>query len=528
MGWRQRLTGYFRSRNAGTIGVADPSWNLRQYLWAFEAGMTINIDEALRVSPVFCAMDTIVRSIAACPWNVYEVKGRSRDLRSDDSLAYVLNTRANPWTTAIAFREGLLWSALGWGNGYAEIQRDASRRVKYLWNLDPERVTPKLRPDTGEFAYEIRQPTGGTVWADASDIYHLRGGSLTGYVGDNTLGRAARSIATAAAAQQFAAAYFANGTVLSGYFTSQKTLAPNDKKALVADWQEKHSGGPGAKHKSPIFPVGLEWHPLSSEPEKAQLLETRQFSVADVARWFGVPLHLLMDPKGSQGYGTNIEQSGIQFVNGCLHPWAERHEQEADWKLLPDRPATRETKIDLSRHQKGDFKTRAEGYAVLKKAGVYSQNMVLEAEGMNTVGPRGDVFFVESSMIPVERAIDPPEPTPAQAPAPSEPGDEGEAMPVAPPKKRPGMSSVARVAIALDRFERKLAARRADMERNAPEKAEANAADLRRQMTAALEDECRAALGNDAEIGMRVARAADAVLAGEPAHLAAERMVEGA
>jgi HK97 family phage portal protein len=520
--WGQRVATFFRPRNAGTIAVADPSWTLRQYLLAFEAGMTITVDEALKVSPVWCAMDTIVRSVAPCPWNVYDVRGGGRELRRDDSLNWILNTRANPWTTAIAFREALQWSALGYGNGYAEIQFDAAGRVAALWNLDPERVTPRLHPETGEFVYAVTPPVGSVTWVEPWRIFHLRGTSRTGYVGDNALGRAARSIATAAAAQQFAAAYFANGTVLSGYFSYGKVLDSATKETLEKDWAEKHSGGPAVKHKSPILPPGMEWKALASDPEKAQLIETRQFAVADVARWFGVPLHLLMDPQGSQGYGTNIEQSGIQFVNGCLHPWAERHEQEADFKLLPARPTTRETKIDLSRHQKGAFDTRAAGYATLKKAGVLNQNMILESEGWNTVGPKGDVFFVESTMVPVERAINPPEPP---APKPALPPAE---EPEDPEEDPPSPAAVARVGIALDRFSRRMAARRADLEKNAPDKAGANLADERARIEPALLAECRTALGNASGLDMRVLLAADAVLAGEPPHLAAQRLVEAA
>jgi HK97 family phage portal protein len=494
---------------------------------AFEAGMTITIDEALKVSPVWCAMDTIVRSVAPCPWNVYDLKDEKRTLRPKDQLTYILNTRANPWTTAIAFREALLWSALGYGNGYAEIQLDLAGRVSALWNLHPEQVTPRFHPESRAFMYEVRQPTGETIWVDPSRIFHLRGTSRSGYAGDNVLARAARSIATAAAAQQFAAAYFANGTVLSGYFTYGKVLDPDTKTTLEKDWKEKHSGGPGAKHKSPILPPGMEFKALGSEPEKSQLLESRQFSVPDVARWFGVPLHLMMDPQGSQGYGTNIETAGIQFVNGTLHPWAERHEQEADWKLLPERPATRETRIDLARHTRGDFKSRAEGSIILKKGGVLSQNQILEDFGWNTVGSEGDVILVETTMQTLERAIEgPPEPDPRALPFGSEADPEEPTPSAAPIKTRPP-SSVARIAVALDRFERKISARRIDLERNAPEKVAANLADLRAQLEPSLLAECERALTDPVpNLSDRVSKAADAVLAGEPAHLAAERMAE--
>jgi HK97 family phage portal protein len=516
-------------RNSGEISVAWPGAILpgvNQWLNTYEAGMYLTTDEATRVSPVYCAMDTIVRAIAPCPWNVYDVKGRHRDLRPDDGLTYLLNTRANPWTTAIAFREGLLWSALGYGNGYAEIQFDNSGRVAALWNLDPRRVQPQLN-EHGELGYHVLEYDGGWIWVDPWRIFHLRNTAMTGYVGDNPIWRAARSIAAAAAAQQFAAAYYQNGTVLSGYFTYPKAIDPKTKEVLEKDWREKHSAGPSLKHKSPILPPGMEWKPLTSDPEKSQLIETRQFSVPDVARWFGVPLHLLMDPQGSQGYGTNIEQGGIQFVNGCLHPWAERHEQEADWKLLPPRPATRQTKIDLSRHMKGAFDARMTGYATAKKAGILNQNEIREMEGWNTVGSDGDAYFVESSVVPVERALEPPPPPmPAFLPPHEPEEDEDEEKEMPPPGKKRSPASVARLAIALDRFERRMSARRADLEKHAPDKVEANLAELRKQIEPALVDEFRAALDGVADCEIRAMKAADAVLSGEPAHLAAERMAE--
>jgi HK97 family phage portal protein len=496
-----------------------------------EAGMYLTTDEALKVSAVWCAMDTIVRAMAPCPWLVYDVDGAqdTRTLRRTDPLAYILNTRANPWTTAIAFREGLLWSALGYGNGYAEIQYDRAGRVAWLWNLDPQRVGPEINPQTGELAYKIQQITGGTVWAEPWRIYHLRGPSLSGYVGDNVLARASRSIGAAAAAQQFAAAYFGNGTIMSGYWTQEKMLPPAVKEAFEKDWKDKHSS-PANAFKSPVLPPGMKWTPVGVEPEKAQLIETRQFSIPDIARWFGVPLHKLMDPQGSQGYGTNIEQLGVSFINDALHPWAERCEQEADWKLLPPRPATRETKIDLSRHKEGDAKTQADALTIYKKAGVLSQNEIREIKGWNTVGPEGDVYLVESTMQTVERAIEgPPEPPPPALPPPREPREDDEED--APERKATNAALVtardvivATLSDAFARHERRIANHRAKHRGVVTD-------DDRASLRARLTEDCASvlALAKRAGVGdagsMELGPFSDAIEAGEPPDKAAERFI---
>jgi hypothetical protein len=87
----------------------------------------------------------------------------------------------------------------------------------------------------------------------------------------------------------------------------------------------------------------------------------------------------------------------------------------------------------------------------------------------------------------------------------------------------------ARAAVALDRFARRLQARKIDLEAHAPGKVAENIAREREKLAPALIEECRQAQaysGSDPEFDARVLKAADAVLEGEPAHLAVSRLLE--
>jgi phage portal protein BeeE len=100
---------------------------------------------------------------------------------------------------------------------------------------------------------------------------------------------------------------------------------------------------------------------------------------------------------------ANIEHLAIEFVRDAVTPWARRLEQEADYKLLSARGPRRRTLLDLAPLTQGDFKSRADGYAVMRNIGAYSINDILHAEGRNGIGPEGDVRIVGVNMQPLER-----------------------------------------------------------------------------------------------------------------------------
>jgi HK97 family phage portal protein len=81
-----------------------------------------------------------------------------------------------------------------------------------------------------------------------------------------------------------------------------------------------------------ILEAGMKWSSVSLEPEKSQLVESRQFAVEEICRWFGVPPHKVQHLLRSTF--SNIEHQSIEFVRDALTPWARRLEQEADFKLF--------------------------------------------------------------------------------------------------------------------------------------------------------------------------------------------------
>lgn len=430
------------------------------------AGLSLTADQALSLSAVWACIDAIAKAVASCRWNIYQPNGPGRrTLLDDDPVAWLLNTRPNPEMTAIGFREALLFTALPFGNAYAEIVRDNGGRVSALYPMPEDRVTPSRVPGTWELVYEYRQPDGTTEVLTQRQVFHLRGPGLYGLMGDNIIARAAKSLAVAAAQERHAASYFGQGANPGGVLELAGTLSEQAYTRLKEDWAEKKKG-PENAHKPMILEAGMKWTTIGSDPQKSQLVEGRQFSVEEVCRWFGVPPHKVQHLLHATF--SNIEHSSLEFVRDALTPWCRRLEQEADYKLFPqNRGPWRHTGIDTAPLSYGDALSRAQAHAVWRQNGIMSANEIREREGMNDAGDDGDVLLVQSNLTTVDRLMNPPAPPapPTAPPAELDPsteeddGDDAEGVAIARDAVRVIMTA------ALERHQRRLANHRANLER---------------------------------------------------------------
>ena len=401
MGIWSRLTA---ALNLGRTRPVDPSRAFGHIpIGWIPTGLRITTEEATNLSVVWACIQTISTAIASSPWNVFQVTNRTRLMRPEDPLAYLLNQRPNPEITAIAFRESMMFGALAYGNAYAEIQRDGAGRVAALVPLYPDRMICE-RSEDGQLQYRYANWDGGQVVLEPRNVYHLRGPvSVAGLMGDSIVGRAAKACALAAAAERFSLSYLANGTVPSGVLKYPQKLDPKSLERIREQWAEKMSG-PKAGGKPVILEGGMEWVSISADPDRAQLIPTQHWTTENIGRYFGVPLVKLGVAAAAQGYGTNLESLNLEWKNAGLKPWALRLEQEANAKLLSAGPY-RETALDMDWLVRGDAKSQAEADRVRIESGVYSVNEVRERIGANTIGAEGDIRFVNGTLAPLTTTL---------------------------------------------------------------------------------------------------------------------------
>ena len=380
-------------------------------------GMALSPHQVFEVSAVWACCNIIALNIAAAPWYMLGVAPNGRRSKlPNDALAFLLNVSPNGETTAQAYKEALIFQALIHGNGYAEIQRNGAGRVVKLQPLMSERMLSPTRDEQGNLVYDYTNPNGAIVRLRAANVFHLRGPSLEGLVGQGTVLAASKAIATAAAADRFTGSYYANAATPSGVLSVTKTLQPKEREELKTEFATKHSAHRN-NGKPLVLDNGMTFTPIGNDPQKSQLIEGRRFSVEEIARYFGVPLFMLAEPQGSQGYGRNLSEMGHALINYTLTPWTKRLEQEAAIKLIPASDH-KVSVIDLSHLSRGTEKEQAESDEIRIRSGVVTINECRETLGLNHGPEELDHHFVLTTVQPVEKALAPPPAAPG-APAPN-------------------------------------------------------------------------------------------------------------
>ena len=76
----------------------------------------------------------------------------------------------------------------------------------------------------------------------------------------------------------------------------------------------------------------MDFQPITVNPADAQLLETRQFNVIDICRFFGVSPVKAFDLSKSS-YST-VEATQLAFLTDTLSPLLEKIELEFERKLV--------------------------------------------------------------------------------------------------------------------------------------------------------------------------------------------------
>jgi HK97 family phage portal protein len=196
MGFLDRLFGRRR---------ADPAEQIRYVLPYPVSGVQLTPDEAMCLSAVWACIDAIAKAIASCRWNIYQPTGQkpARDPRRRSRVVDAQHA-PNPEMTAIAFREAMLYIAIPFGNSYAEIVRDGGGPRRRALAARGRPVTP--RRDLESNGRSSTSTASRTAPRDprAKQVFHLRGPSISGLVGENLVARAAKSLSVAAAQERFA------------------------------------------------------------------------------------------------------------------------------------------------------------------------------------------------------------------------------------------------------------------------------------------------------------------------------------
>ncbi|MDB5295014.1 MAG: phage portal protein [Phycisphaerales bacterium] len=375
---------------SGPLSLATPSLF---GIDSSDAGVSVTPDSAMAATAVYACVRVISSAFAGLPFHFIDRANKERD--DGHRLVEILNENPNPEMTGFAYKQAVMINALLHGAGYSYIQKDVTGRAAELYPLPG--CTYPFRLPNGNLVY--RGTTGGRGFELTPDqVFAVVGMSRDGISPISPVSQGVNAIGLALAMEKFGSKFFSNGGNLGAIVALPAAMKAPAVEAFKASWKANYSG-PDNSFKTALLTDGMTYTKTGTDPKSAQMLDARVFQVREVARVYGVPLHMIGDLENATF--SNIEHQGIEFQQQTIQPWAQRWEQEGNRKLLgEDERRVIETRANLDSLLRSDTAARYAAYNQGRQGGWLTVNDIRRKEGMPPV-PGGDELLSPLNMTPV-------------------------------------------------------------------------------------------------------------------------------
>ncbi len=362
--------------------------------YSSESAAPVTFDTAMTVSAWFASIRLLSETIASMPIKLYK---RNPDGSRTEVLDYqpfrTLKNQPNRYQTKVEFFETLMLNLTVNGNAYIELIRTSRGVVSYL-PLQSSQMQVSLKRD-GDIEYKYSDLNSSTRIIPSKNMWHIRLFG-NGVVGMSPLGYARQALGIAIASENRSGKLAKNGGKMGGAIKTDKMLKPEQRTMFKSGAAKDIVEGDSVA----ILEMGVEYQEFGMNSKDMQLLESRQFSTADVARFTGVPSVLINDTSGSTVWGSGIEQIIKGFEKLGLNPYATRIESGFKRWIIPIEDWDKyDIEFDFDSLLRPDRKTRIEANATAINSGQLTPNEARNSEGLPDE-EGGDIIYLNGSLMP--------------------------------------------------------------------------------------------------------------------------------
>jgi HK97 family phage portal protein len=346
---------------------------------------------------VYRAVSLIADAIAYMPLEIYRRESKRRVLADDRDDYWVVNRSPNQNMTSFVWRQTSSSHMLLWGNGHNYISRKGNGMAAEIIPLLPDRTSAVKDP--GKDLYYQTTIEDEPLKLPADDVLHIPALGFDGLCGYSPIYMARQAVGLGLALEEFGGKFFANDAKSGGFLQYPGKLGDPAIKNLTESLSGKQGGLQNA-HKIKILEEGAKFVQTTIPPEDAQFLGTREFQIAEIARLYGIPLHMLQSHEKVTSWGSGIEEMTLGFVKFTLAPWIARWEQELNRKLfLPSEQKKFYAKFNMNALLRGDANSRADYYGKGIKDGWLEVNEAREKEDLDPLEEK-DAEKSKTEIIP--------------------------------------------------------------------------------------------------------------------------------
>lgn len=357
---------------------------------ALTFGQIFNRYSAMNISAVFAATNLIANTIASLPIKVLINDEKGNNVWDNHTVNISFNNPNNGNISQFTLIKLIIQSVILKGNAFVLIQRDGEGNVKSLKFVESQDVTINYDKIKGKLSYTVNyQPK--TI--EPKDMLHFILNSYDGVNGVSIISYAARTIGITNSSENSAKAFFDNGMNVNGLLKVNSPISQQQKMEIRQSWQQAYNGNGGGLA---IINGNMDYQQLTLNPSDSQLLESRNFNVSDIARFFNIN-PLLIGGQGGASYAS-LEMLENAFLVHTLQPYITMIESELNRKLL--RPIDNNLSIIIETNEllRTEKDKQANYYKTMIDSGILTRNEVRKELGYGEI-EGGDVATVAYSDI---------------------------------------------------------------------------------------------------------------------------------
>lgn len=380
--------------NAGAIGENVGAQNPVPSVVLVPEISNIGVDGALQIATVWSCIDRRATTVASLPFFAYEQKNGQKVLARGSRLYELLHESPNSRMTPFEFWRAMMMNHDLRGNAYARIERDGKGEAVSMWPMPADQVETEVL-DSGRMVYKYQLGNDIAI-LDESNVLHLKNLG-NGTVGLSKLDFMRSTTDESAKAQQTASKIFGNGGKPTGVLMLDRVLNKEQRKALQDRFGEMQEGNTSRLY---VLEANMKYEQLSMSPEEQQLLETRNYGVEEICRWFDVP-PVLVHHSNVTTWGSGIEQIVDGFYKLTIRPMLVSIEQATRKRVMtPRQRATMSAEFALDALLRGNPTQRAELYAKNVQNGVMTRNECRQLENLPPMDGANDLT-AQSNLVPL-------------------------------------------------------------------------------------------------------------------------------
>jgi HK97 family phage portal protein len=340
------------------------------------SGTYVTEENIFQINAVYSAVSLIASTLSTLPVDVFFRRDGDR-IPFRPAPAWVQQPDID--MPKEAFYNSVITSLLLDGNAFIRI---AGRgEPASLMVLNPKQVRME-RQGVGRLVFHVE---GEERPLTSQDILHIPDVVKPGHVrGVSRVEALKESWGLAVALDRFAQDFFGNGSQLAGVIEVPTALTAEQAKELSDNFDSRHKIRRGRGHRTGVLSAGAKFVQTQTNPEESMLVESRNQAVADVARAFHIPPHLLGLP-GTNTYAS-VEANNLAWVTHGLRPIVEKLEGGFT-RLLPRTPGAENAfiKFNMNALLRADSTARAQFYSTGIQAGYMSINDIRRLEDMRII-----------------------------------------------------------------------------------------------------------------------------------------------